>query len=106
MLAILPISSSRLSRGTWVAACVSPEAAALVQARGYLGRGSCAGGVQPVLKPVIAVAGDVVELGPDGVAVNGQRLPDSASADVDSVGRALPHPMSRRYLVAPGELWL
>jgi conjugative transfer signal peptidase TraF len=78
------------ARGAWVAACVSLEAAALARARGYLGRGSCAGGVQPVLKPVIAVAGDVVELGPDGVAVNGQRLPDSASADVDSVGRALP----------------
>jgi type IV secretory pathway protease TraF len=41
---------------------VSAEAAALARARGYLGRGSCAGGVQPVLKPVIAVAGDVVEL--------------------------------------------
>jgi conjugative transfer signal peptidase TraF len=94
------------TRGAWVAACVSAEAVALARARGYLGRGSCAGGVQPVLKPVIAVAGDVVELGPDSVAVNGQRLPDSASADVDSVGRALPYPISRRYLVAPGELWL
>jgi conjugative transfer signal peptidase TraF len=80
------------TRGAWVAACVSPEAAALGRARGYLGAGSCAGGVQPVLKPVIAVAGDVVELGPEGVAVNGQRLPASASADVDSVGRGSPAP--------------
>jgi conjugative transfer signal peptidase TraF len=94
------------TRGAWVAACVRTEAAALARARGYLGRGSCAGGVRPVLKPVVAIAGDVVELGRDGVAVNGQRLPDSASADADSVGRALPHPVRGRHLVAPGELWL
>jgi conjugative transfer signal peptidase TraF len=93
-------------RGAWVVACVSAEAAALARARGYLGPGSCAGGVQPVLKPVVAVAGDVVELGPDGVAVNGSRLPRSKSADVDAAGRALPHPARGRHLVARGEVWL
>jgi conjugative transfer signal peptidase TraF len=94
------------TRGVWVAACVSPEAAALARARGYLGRGPCTGGVQPVLKPVVAVAGDVVELAPEGVAVNGQRLPDSVPADVDTAGRVLPHPARGRYVVGPGELWL
>ncbi len=52
------------TRGAWVAACVSPEAAALGRARGYLGAGPCIGGVQPVIKPVVALAGDVVELRP------------------------------------------
>src|SRR5213594_1750166 len=52
------------TRGAWVAACVSPEAAALGRARGYLGAGPCIGGVQPVVKPVVALAGDVVELRP------------------------------------------
>jgi hypothetical protein len=81
--------------------CVSPEAAALARARGYLGPGSCAGGVQPVLKPVVAVAGDVVELGPHGVAVNGSPSSAGKSADVDAAGRALPHPARGRHLDPP-----
>ncbi len=68
------------------------------------GPGSCAGGVQRVLKPVAAVAGDVVVS--DGVAVNGHRSRGVCPRDVDSAGRALPHPARGRYLVAPGELWL
>ena len=40
------------TRGAWVVACVSPEAATLARARGCLGRGSCAGGVQPILNPL------------------------------------------------------
>jgi conjugative transfer signal peptidase TraF len=67
------------TRGAWVAACVSPEAAALGRARGYLEAGPCVGGVQPVIKPVVALAGDVVELGPEAVVINGQRLPGSSS---------------------------
>src|SRR5437899_3756717 len=81
------------TRGAWVAACVSPEAAALGRARGYLGAGPCIGGVQPVIKPVVALAGDVVELGPEAVIVNGQRLPGSSSAKVDSLGLSLSHPV-------------
>ncbi len=34
---------------------------------------------QPIIKPVIAIAGDVLEIGPDAV-VTGQRLPRGASA--------------------------
>ena len=94
------------TRGTWVAACVSPKAAALAHARGYLLSGSCPGGVEPVLKPVVAIAGDVVELGPDAVTVNGQRLPRSASATLDSSGRSLPHAVWGRHVVGSDELWL
>ena len=94
------------TRGAWVVACVSPQAAALARARGYLGPGPCAGGVQPVLKPVVAIAGDVVEIGPEAVTVNGRPLPGSSSAVVDSLGRALPHAPWGRYLVGAGELWL
>ena len=61
--------------GAWVVACVSADAAAVARARGYLLPGPCPGGVQPVLKPVVAVAGDIVELGPETVVVNGYRPP-------------------------------
>ena len=85
---------------------VSPQSAALARARGYLGPGPCAGGVQPVLKPVIALAGDVVEIGPEAVTVNGQDLHTSSVAGADSLGRALPHVAWGRCAVGADELWL
>jgi len=94
------------TRGAWVAACVSPEAAALGRARGYLGAGPCIGGVQPVIKPVVALAGDVVELGPGAVIVNGQRLPHSSSADADSLGLSLSHAVWGRHVVGADQFWL
>ena len=94
------------TRGAWVVACVNPEAAALGRARGYLGPGSCRGEVEPVLKLVVALAGDVVELRPEAVMVNGRPLPGSASAVFDSLGRPLPHAVRGRHVVAPDELWL
>src|SRR5437773_589888 len=94
------------NRGTWVAACVSPDAAALGRARGYLGAGPCVGGVQPVIKPVVALAGDVVELGLEAVIVNGQRLPHSSSADADSLGLSLSHSVRGRHVVGADEFWL
>jgi len=59
-----------------------------------------------VLKPVIAVAGDVVEIAPEAVTVNGQRLPSSSTAATDSLGRELPHVAWGRYVVGADELWL
>jgi type IV secretory pathway protease TraF len=54
----------------------------------------------------VAVAGDVVELGPQAVVVNGESLPGSASASVDSLDRPLPHAAWGRYVVGADELWL
>jgi type IV secretory pathway protease TraF len=43
---------------------------------------------------------------PTWVTVNGRRLPDSSSAGVDILGRALPHAAWGRYVVGADELWL
>src|SRR5881628_3547975 len=93
-------------RGVLVVACVPPAAARLARVRGYLAGGSCPGGTQPVLKRVGAVPGDLVDLEPYGLAVNRERLPDSAPAVSDSRGRPLPHAPWGRTVVAPGEVWL
>jgi conjugative transfer signal peptidase TraF len=93
-------------RGMWVALCVSTDAAAVGLARGYLRPGPCPGGAQPILKPVVAVSGDVVDLSPHGVAVNGTSLPESESASIDSSGRPLAHAMWGRYVVGADQLWL
>ena len=93
-------------RGAWVVVCIDPRAAEVARARGYLSAGPCPGGVQPMLKPVVALAGDVVEIGPEAVTVNGKRLARSSSPGADSVGRALPHTTWGQYVVGPNELWL
>jgi type IV secretory pathway protease TraF len=59
-----------------------------------------------VIKPVVAVAGDVVDIGPEAVVVDGQRLPGSSLAEVDSLGLPLPHAVWGRHVVASDELWL
>jgi hypothetical protein len=53
-----------------------------------------------------AVAGDVVEGGPEAVTVNGQRLPGSSTAASESLVRELPHVAWGRYVVGVDELWL
>jgi len=105
-LGLYRVVDEPVARGVLVVACVSPAAARLARERDYLGKGSCPGGAQPVLKRIGAVPGDLVDLEPSGVAVNGERLPDSAPAMSDSRGRPLPHAPWGRTVVAPGEVWL
>lgn len=95
-----------LARNQLVVACVPPWMAALARERGYLGRGSCPRGIQPVLKRLVGLPGDVVELGQDAVTVNGAPLPDSATASYDSLGRPLPHARWGRTVLGTGEVWL
>jgi|SRR5215470_7555379 len=93
-------------RGMWVAACVSADAAAVGLARGYLRPGPCPGGTQPILKPVVAVSGDVVDVSSHGMTVNGASLTDSTSAPFDSSGRSLAHATWGRHVVGADQLWL
>ncbi len=93
-------------RGIWVAACPPEASAALARVRGYVRLGDCAGGIQPVIKPVGAVPGDVVAVGPDGVQVNGVPLAHSPTASADSQGRPLPHVPWGTRIVPEGQVWL
>jgi conjugative transfer signal peptidase TraF len=74
--------------------------------RVYLAPGDCSTGLEPMLKPIAAVAGDQVVVGPNGVAVNGAAIPNSAPLAHDPSGRLLhPYPAGT-YDVAPGQVWL
>jgi type IV secretory pathway protease TraF len=80
------------SRGDLVLACLPDAIAQFGQARGYLSSGRGYGnGVEPVGKRLSALPGDVVEVMPDYVSVNGQRLEHSASLTRDSRGRSVQH---------------
>ncbi|MEK1929574.1 MAG: conjugative transfer signal peptidase TraF [Pararhizobium sp.] len=58
------------------------------QARGYLRSGSCPGGVAPLIKTVIAVAGEHVEIGAS-VTVDGREVSFSSLATRDGSDRPL-----------------
>ena len=94
------------ARGAFIAACLPLEMARFGRARGYVGPGDCPGGVQAVIKQVIAGPGDIVDMSPAGVVVNGWIVPNSATAAVDSAGRPLPHVPWGRHMVPREHVWL
>ncbi len=100
------IAGHEVRRGELVAACLPASVAKYGVARGYLRAGDCPGGVEPVDKVIGALPGDLVDIEPDSVSVNGVRFPDSATASRDSAGRPLAHVAWGERRVAPGEVWL
>jgi conjugative transfer signal peptidase TraF len=98
---------SPLQRGEIVALCLPPTPLFLdARARGYLENGECPGGLAPVLKPIAALEGDIVELKDDGVSVNGAVMMNSKRLKTDRAGRILPQPAFQNFTVAAGELLL
>jgi conjugative transfer signal peptidase TraF len=80
-----------VKRGQIVSICPPPAPVfAEAHTRGYLAKGRCPGGLQPMLKPVAAIGGDVVQKTPQGVTVNGALVPHSLALAADSQGRPLP----------------
>lgn len=102
-----PIDGHDIQRGDLVSVC--PPRALVVEAMasaGYLEPGTCASGSAELLKPVVAVAGDTVEITTFGVRVNGTLLPNSKAVR-RSIGsaelRSLPY---GAYYVEAGDVWL
>ncbi len=94
-------------RGTLVLACLPPEVAAFAKRRGYLRPGvGCPGGVIPIGKPVVAIAGDTVTVTPAGLLVNRMAVPNSPALVSDRKGRPLPQLRAARYVVEPGTVWI
>jgi conjugative transfer signal peptidase TraF len=82
-----------IARGDIVAFC-PPDSEPFREARrrGYLGGGECPGDYEPLLKPVVAIAGDRVEIGPHGIAVNGVLLANSLALAQDRHGCVIYRP--------------
>src|SRR5262245_26612299 len=75
--------------GELIAFYLPKEVALYAKERGYIGFGfSCPGWAQPLLKPVVAVAGDAVTIAPTGVTVRGFALSNTKVFEADSQGRA------------------
>lgn len=77
------------SAGDLVFIC-PPQTVGMMEARerGYLHSGTCPGGVAPLIKTVIAIAGQSVEIGAH-VTVDGRKIPFSRLAQWDGKGRPM-----------------
>lgn len=78
----------------------------LANLRGYRHAGSCPDGGTPLLKPVVARAGDTVATSPEGVHVNGRLLSNSAPRTLDTDGRPLVPWSFETTVVRPGTVWV
>ena len=74
--------------------------------RGYLGRGLCEGGYEPLLKPIAAIEGDRVTRTEQGIRINGRLIANSKRLDHDGSGQTLPSPGANNIIVAKGEVWV
>ena len=74
--------------------------------RGYRSAGNCSDGAGPLMKPVIASAGDIVDVSIRGIAVNGVLLPNTAPKSKDTQGRPMSPWPCGHYRVADGSVWV
>ena len=89
--------------GLW---CLPPRTARWAAARGYLRPGSCATGVEPLAKVVLAMEGDTVDFDSRGVRVSDRPIANSKPLGRDVAGRALPLTPYGRYVLRAGEAWI
>jgi conjugative transfer signal peptidase TraF len=94
------------ARGTVGMWCLPPATARWALASGYLHRGVCPGHAEPIGKVVLAVAGDTVHLGLNGVHLNGRPVPGTRLIARDAHGRMVPHATFGVYALPPGWVWL
>lgn len=95
-----------LARGMIVLACLPRDMAVLARTRHYVPRGTCPGGVAPIGKRIVALAGDTVVTTRVGLRVNTQHIPDTAPWARDSHGRPLPQLTDTVRVLARGMMWL
>ncbi len=102
----LYVRTSRVS-ASLIEFCPSEPYASISRDRGYRVRGfTCPDRAVPLLKPVVARAGDVVKVSPAGIAVNGRLLPNTAPLRRDAANRPLQPWPSGIYRVRPGTVWV
>jgi conjugative transfer signal peptidase TraF len=97
------IDPARVKPGDLVSVCPPAERVVIaMRVRGFIGPGDCPQTqTEPLLKPVVAVAGDRVRVQPGGpVAVNGMPLPNSAPL------ARMPAWPAGSYQVPAGQVWL
>lgn len=100
------LSTSR-QEAQFVEFCPPAPLGSLSVDRGYRRRSArCPDGGEPLLKPIIAHADDIVEVSSDGIRVNGRLIPKTEALHQDSEYRPLSPWPAGLYRVAPREVWV
>jgi conjugative transfer signal peptidase TraF len=86
--------------------CPAEPFATFAIVRGYRDPGACRDGAAPLLKPIVAKPGDVVELSARGISVNGALLSNTVPLSKDTKGRPLEAWPFGRYVVAAETVWV
>jgi conjugative transfer signal peptidase TraF len=105
----LPIGLYRVTadrNAALVEFCPPEPYATLARERRYRTSGACPDGAMPLMKPVVAATGDLVELSSRGIAVNGALLPNTAPRTRDGAGRQLSAWPYGKYEVGPEIIWV
>lgn len=99
---IAPVNAAQITRGSLVSICPPPLGVVVaMRERGNLHPGDCPlTATTPLLKAVLAVAGDIVTVQSGAVAVNGKPIPDSGQIP------GMPAWPRGTYHVQPGEIWV
>jgi conjugative transfer signal peptidase TraF len=95
-----------IEKGAIAVICLPESVALFALERGYVGHGSCPGGVEPLGKTVAATAGDNVVVDTDGVWINGRPVPGSRPLRYDARRRALPRLAGLSIRLCVGQLFL
>ena len=100
------LADEPLSKGVMVTFCPPAWAADFALGRGYLHRGPCDGGTEPLGKYILAMPGDTLMARPEGIALNGKVIPASAIHWRDRLGRELMHLPFGQLVVGPDSFFL
>jgi conjugative transfer signal peptidase TraF len=93
-------------RAPLVEFCPQEPYSSFAAGRGYRSIGNCSDGAGPLMKPVVASAGDIVEVSSRGIAVNGVLLINTAARAKDSQGRPMRPWPNGQYRVPAGLVWV
>jgi conjugative transfer signal peptidase TraF len=86
--------------------CPPEPFARMAAERGYRSAGACPDGATPLLKPVVARAGDTVQVSAQGITVNGHLVLNTVPLKRDIKRRRLTAWPSGTYTVQPGMIWV
>lgn len=75
-------------------------------ARGYISAGFCPGDYGFMMKRVLAMGNDRVDMTGEGIGINGKPLPASTPLKADKAGRAMPRYPLGAYILGKTELLL
>lgn len=94
-------------RGSLAVSCLTPSIATYGLERGYLVPGACPTGIQPVMKKIIAIPGDNIQIRHGYLIINHIPHPELKIAMLDSKQRPLQlfYP-SRSYVIGEGQYML